>query len=223
MDLDETREDISDNLQAIDDFLLSDAVSMDAMLVSEFDGLIAGVIVCPDLIPPSEWLPLVWGPEEPLFESEAQAQEIIGRIMGHYNDTIHSCEAGSYAPVFDIDNDDSALWQIWLGGFQQALQLRPDVWASHYETFDDDLQGTFSIVMDLGMLAEEFPLPESLSDREQELIKLAPAFLGIAVQSLFNARIGFEGRVRPFRRKKIGRNDPCPCGSGKKYKNCCLN
>ena len=26
-----------------------------------------------------------------------------------------------------------------------------------------------------------------------------------------------------FRRegKKIGRNDPCPCGSGKKYKNCC--
>ena len=23
--------------------------------------------------------------------------------------------------------------------------------------------------------------------------------------------------------KKIGRNDPCPCGSGKKYKNCCLD
>ena len=22
---------------------------------------------------------------------------------------------------------------------------------------------------------------------------------------------------------KIGRNDPCPCGSGKKYKHCCLN
>ena len=27
----------------------------------------------------------------------------------------------------------------------------------------------------------------------------------------------------PFRREstKVGRNDPCPCGSGKKYKNCC--
>lgn len=23
--------------------------------------------------------------------------------------------------------------------------------------------------------------------------------------------------------KKIGRNDPCPCGSGKKYKHCCMN
>jgi preprotein translocase subunit SecA len=29
-------------------------------------------------------------------------------------------------------------------------------------------------------------------------------------------------RVEPIRvEKKIGRNDPCPCGSGKKYKNCC--
>ena len=23
--------------------------------------------------------------------------------------------------------------------------------------------------------------------------------------------------------KKVGRNDPCPCGSGKKYKKCCMN
>jgi preprotein translocase subunit SecA len=23
--------------------------------------------------------------------------------------------------------------------------------------------------------------------------------------------------------KKVARNDPCPCGSGKKYKKCCLN
>lgn len=22
---------------------------------------------------------------------------------------------------------------------------------------------------------------------------------------------------------KIGRNDPCPCGSGRKYKKCCMN
>lgn len=28
---------------------------------------------------------------------------------------------------------------------------------------------------------------------------------------------------RPIKKdNKIGRNEPCPCGSGKKYKNCCL-
>ena len=30
--------------------------------------------------------------------------------------------------------------------------------------------------------------------------------------------------LTPFRRDapKVGRNDPCPCGSGKKHKKCCL-
>jgi len=28
-------------------------------------------------------------------------------------------------------------------------------------------------------------------------------------------------RIFPFKSQKIGRNDPCPCGSGKKYKKCC--
>jgi preprotein translocase subunit SecA len=38
------------------------------------------------------------------------------------------------------------------------------------------------------------------------------------------AASGSGGKVQTFRRqgKKIGRNDPCPCGSGKKYKNCHL-
>ena len=31
-----------------------------------------------------------------------------------------------------------------------------------------------------------------------------------------------EGKgVQAKSKKKVGRNDPCPCGSGKKYKNCC--
>ncbi len=36
---------------------------------------------------------------------------------------------------------------------------------------------------------------------------------------------GGDGTVKKkpaVKKQKIGRNDPCPCGSGKKYKNCCL-
>jgi len=38
-------------------------------------------------------------------------------------------------------------------------------------------------------------------------------------------RAGYFRKTRPIVRDtaKIGRNDPCPCGSGKKYKNCCMN
>lgn len=39
-----------------------------------------------------------------------------------------------------------------------------------------------------------------------------------------NQYLRFMRKTRPIVRdnKKVGRNDPCPCGSGKKYKNCCL-
>jgi len=38
-----------------------------------------------------------------------------------------------------------------------------------------------------------------------------------------NAEASKRGKAQPFKRtdKKVGRNDPCPCGSGKKYKKCC--
>jgi uncharacterized protein len=32
---------------------------------------------------------------------------------------------------------------------------------------------------------------------------------------------GIDPRVAPSPSKKVGRNEPCPCGSGKKYKKCC--
>ena len=38
----------------------------------------------------------------------------------------------------------------------------------------------------------------------------------VAMREQFESRQGME-------RRKIGRNEPCACGSGKKYKKCCLN
>lgn len=54
------------------------------MLLSEFDGFCAGVIVCPEMIAPSEWLPLVWGSGGiPQFEAEEELQNALDLIMGH--------------------------------------------------------------------------------------------------------------------------------------------
>ena len=68
------------------------------------------------------------------------------------------------------------------------------------------------------------------------------AIQGDTVRRIFSARIKTEGEVKrervadgivastsgdgtvkkqPRKVQKIGRNDPCPCGSGKKYKQCC--
>ena len=47
----------------------------------------------------------------------------------------------------------------------------------------------------------------------------------VQVAKPIDARVAGDGPRQPRRVKpseKIGRNDPCPCGSGKKYKNCCM-
>ena len=72
---------ISKELKELEKFLYSDAVSEDAMLLSELDGFIAGIAICPALIMPSEWIPVIWADEEPVFENEEQAQNIMSILM----------------------------------------------------------------------------------------------------------------------------------------------
>ncbi len=45
------------------------------------------------------------------------------------------------------------------------------------------------------------------------------------ISILYNSEIFSEilGEKKENRKKDIGRNEPCPCGSGKKYKKCCMN
>jgi preprotein translocase subunit SecA len=50
----------------------------------------------------------------------------------------------------------------------------------------------------------------------------APASNATDVVSEAAAAAEAHAKARPVRTgPKVGRNDPCPCGSGKKYKNCC--
>jgi preprotein translocase subunit SecA len=68
---------------------------------------------------------------------------------------------------------------------------------------------------DLPILSEE----ELTQEKRKELIEGLP----YCVMFLYSRFRGFDDVSRPIRKNKIGRNDPCPCGSGKKYKKCCLN
>jgi len=47
--------------------------------------------------------------------------------------------------------------------------------------------------------------------------------LGIVKQPVSSPPVSFISSQKAIPRGKVGRNDPCPCGSGKKYKKCCLN
>jgi uncharacterized protein len=58
------------DLEALDRFLMSDRSPAHSMMLSDLDGFLTGIAVGPELVLPSEWLPLVWGGEAPEFADE---------------------------------------------------------------------------------------------------------------------------------------------------------
>lgn len=216
---------LSPSLRRLDDFLCRLDLDDEAMLLSELDGFLAGIIVCPELIPPSEWLPSIWGESEPVFDDERQANDVLGLIMGYYNDVIRQLNRGDYRPIYSIDNDDSALWEIWIEGFCQAMVIRPDAWRTFDESEDEGVRRAMFVFGRLGDLAMLSSDELDSIEIDQLLEERAPDLIPAHVEILHRARIAAEPHApgRAAAKAKTGRNDPCPCGSGKKFKRCCLN
>mgnify|MGYP000215178774 CR=1 FL=1 len=64
------------------------ALPVDDMLMtlSELNGCLVGVLACPDIIPPSEWISHVWGETgEANFPDQKTADATISAVMAHYN------------------------------------------------------------------------------------------------------------------------------------------
>jgi uncharacterized protein len=119
-------------LKQLEDELI--ALGDDAMLLEELDGFIAGLLICPELIKPSEWLPVVWGSEgedEPAFDSRDHPNRVLGLVMEHYNDVPRTLieRPDRYDPLFVVDKRrNEILWEIWVAGFEKAVKLRPAAW-----------------------------------------------------------------------------------------------
>jgi uncharacterized protein len=200
----------------------------DVLLLSQVDGLIAGVIVCPDLILPGEWLPLIWGgdgDDGAVFDDMLQARQIMAMVMEHYNavsDGLMPQER--YGPLFDVGTrNGDVLWEIWIAGFETAMKLRPRSWGEILECDDKDAVTAISGLIALAAISRGESI---LSNEAQESLAAgAPDLILHWVRTLNRWRLerhGTPGAAAPVAGGKVGRNDPCPCGSGKKHKKCCL-
>lgn len=217
-------------LDQLDDFLLNLPDEHDeAMLIEELDGFLAGVIVCPDMILPSRWMPHIWsetGSEDhaPVFENMKQVQTVTGLIMDHYNVIATSLLPGpaAYEPVFAVDTrNDDVIWELWIEGFAHALTLSPESWFAIIASGDSDAIKAVNGLRSLIAIARrESKLPKTEQDRLTiEAPDLIPEWVEIlSYWRLAHNPIAASSATATF--KNTGRNDPCPCGSGKKYKKC---
>src|SRR5215218_236320 len=118
------------DLDALDAFLLSDRAPEGSMGLSDLDGFLAGIAAGPELVMPSEWLPVVWGGAEPAFGSTEEARSIIGAIMGRHNETVRLLDAApdAFDPVLWEGGDVGAIGTDWAAGFLDAVMLRRKAW-----------------------------------------------------------------------------------------------
>ncbi len=133
-----------------------------------------------------------------------------------------------FLPLLLEDDHGIAHANDWAQGFMRGMELRREDWS---ELLDDESHGGW--LVPILALAHEHdpdpamrPYPEPVdADRREHLI--AGAAAGVTAiyryfEPLRQMHSELRGGPSTYRRTapKIGRNDPCACGSGKKYKHC---
>jgi uncharacterized protein len=216
-------------------FLLSEATSDETMQLDHLDGYLTALVAGPATLDPSVWLPRVWGPssrDEPAFDTMEQAQRILDLILRHMDGIATALEndPDRYEPLFDhvVYKGDAREYvdgEMWARGFMQGVDLRRREWQAFF-----DEPGSPEILRPIHLLGadevsdEEEALAATPQQRE-ELAGLCAASVAWIYRFWTPRRqAGAEHAQAAAARRdepKAGRNDPCPCGSGKKFKKCC--
>lgn len=125
------------------------------------------------------------------------------------------------------DEDLPAFAQVWALGFMFAVESWPDEWLAPRDKdaakwLDDALQAILTMTEDDTGTPEVSPLSEDGTPSTS--IARLNAF-GEAIWAVYDLRELWKTmgvRIETIRKVATpGRNDPCSCGSGKKYKKCC--
>jgi uncharacterized protein len=204
----------------------------DAMDLEEMDGFFAALICGPVTVAPSVYLDEMWGGEETPFGSAHDVEEFFNLAMRHWNSI--GRELGSqdmiFVPWLEVERrEEIRKGNCWAQGFLRGIALCREEWD---EVFADE--DKFAMLLPVMALAHEHdPDPEMRpwkTPPDDNLREGVITGLAVSAQKLYDYfrphRIREAKRgTTPFRRttRKIGRNEPCSCGSGEKYKHCCGN
>jgi len=228
-------------LEALDALLADTPAPLEPLDIVMLDGYLCGIIVQPVALEPAAWLPHVFDLEGGGLPEDVDPEwqrRITGLVLRrHAALTRHIVEDGGFDPVvFEAADDagdepDDTGWAAlapasralapWVAGFEHATACFPDL----LELDDDEIRAA------LDRIFRHLP-PETDDERAQRgaLDRESPVGdLDAAIDELVADVVDIEARTRDLRYEvetvrragpKVGRNDPCPCGSGRKFKHC---
>jgi uncharacterized protein len=239
-------QDLSDaEFAELDDLLAATPEPLEPLDAVMLDGYLCGVLVQPVLLEPATWLAHVFDFEATPLPDDTDAawrERTTALILRRHTALNRAIEEdGWFDPlVLEFDEEHprqpvpegevdplAALSPVsqalmpWAVGFQHACVSFPDLMEMPDEAVMTALARLFRHLP--AETAEEREVIATL-EREHPLATLDEAMeeLVVTVADLHDLTREQRYKVDTVKRDapKVGRNEPCPCGSGKKYKQC---
>lgn len=211
-------------IQQLESLLAAPLFKGKAMSIDRLQGFLVAVASSPDTILPSQWLPDVTGGEME-HDSMEQAQAFMDLLMRYYNEAATALSANepfSFVLRQRSSTDERMNYQTWCEGYILGWALSTQEWLRPGNEALKKL--TFPILYLSGAFREDAEAKGEAYEEEEDykLQKECIDVLPGAVQAIYDFWRARRAAM-PVRRDapKTGRNDPCPCGSGKKFKQCC--
>jgi uncharacterized protein len=210
--------------------------SASALTLEGVDGLFCALVASPTLVRPSEYLPVILGgnpSQSPAFSDAQDAQATLSLLMHYWNAVVADFRSPDHIhfPYIEEPGTDDIPGRDWARGFMLGTRLAPQGWS---RLFQEENEGqVISIAMVAGEIDPEWPKEPLTAEKRDELLKWMIAGAARAYRYFETDRresaqherpsVEFGATPQSYTRPgpKVGRNDLCPCGSGKKFKRCC--
>jgi uncharacterized protein len=200
------------------DQILSTAPYVDrAMRLDELQGLCVALAMGPDPEISQKWLNLALGEETERPETPAELLLLLERYRAATEDALND-------GTLTIRGRETRTGRVdyvgWCEGFLDGVNISETDWFAAADP--DELS---ELMFPIDVLADALPPQERAAHKPNEwrnLVRKAEQSLADTVARLAHYWSIVRAPPVTIRRElpKVGRNDPCPCGSGKKFKQC---
>ena len=205
-------------------------------------GFMFYVAASPEPIIPSEWFTLVLGGDDLVFDGPDQASKVFGALIEEYNCVTQDVQNAAgvdpdYTPLQDDPMDNFERWtpvNNWCLGFAFGYHWASGVWGDIPEDLEGTVQTTLLILQVFASKEVAHIYMKQTGQQDRGFNEVVTEVAGLFYDaSRYLADVGrryrktpesmfpkLSGDGAPGPAPKVGRNEPCPCGSGKKYKHC---
>ena len=190
------------------------------MRCDEVQGFMMALLSGPDALNPTNWLPEILG-EESLFDAKERT-EIERLVMAMAADMRMKLNEKILPDLwFYEDEAGNPDFYTWCNAYLYALDIVPTDW---FEAVDqEEFEDLFYPIMALGGIYDNEENGEVILHLNEKELTQLESDLPHVLLDIYWYWQAIINKPQTVRREgeKVGRNDPCPCGSGKKYKACC--